>query len=36
LRQLREAIETWEAKLKVTEGKKAFIIKKAIIEMRKD
>ena len=36
LRQLREAIDTWEAKLKVTEGKDAFIIKKAIIEMRKD
>ena len=36
LRQLREAIEAWEAKLKVTEGKDAFIIKKAIIEMRKD
>ena len=36
LRQLREAIELWEAKLKVAEGKDAFIIKKAIIEMRKD
>ena len=36
LRQLRQAIEAWEAKLKVTEGKDAFIIKKAIIEMRKD
>jgi hypothetical protein len=36
LRQLREAIDTWEAKLKVTEGKEAFIIKKAVIEMRKD
>ena len=36
LRQLREAINAWEAKLKVTEGKNAFIIKKAIIEMRKD
>lgn len=36
LRQLREAIEAWEAKLKVTEGKDAFVIKKAIIEMRKD
>ena len=36
LRQLREAIEAWEAKLKVTEGKDAFIIKKAVIEMRKD
>lgn len=36
LRQLREAINLWEAKLKVTEGKDAFVIKKALIEMRKD
>ena len=36
LRQLREAIELWEAKLKTTEGKEAFMFKKAIIEMRKD
>ena len=36
LQQLREAINMWEAKLKVTEGKDAFIIKKALIEMRKD
>lgn len=36
LKQLREAIDAWEAKLKVTEGKDAFIIKKALIEMRKD
>ena len=36
LKQLREAIDTWEAKLKVTEGKDAFTIKKALIEMRKD
>ncbi len=36
LRQLREAIDTWEAKIKVTEGKDAYIIKKGIIEMRKD
>ncbi len=36
LRQLREAINSWEAKLKVTEGKDAFVIKKALIEMRKD
>jgi hypothetical protein len=36
LRQLRDAIELWEAKLKVTEGKDAYIIKKALIEMRKD
>ena len=36
LQQLRDAINVWEAKLKVTEGKDAFIIKKAVIEMRKD
>ena len=36
LKQLRDAIELWEAKLKVTEGKDAFVIKKALIEMRKD
>lgn len=36
LQQLREAINAWEAKLKVTEGKDTFIIKKALIEMRKD
>lgn len=36
LNQLREAINVWEAKLKVTEGKDAFVIKKALIEMRKD
>ena len=36
LKQLREAINLWEAKLKTTEGKESFIIKKALIEMRKD
>ena len=36
LRQLREAIEAWEDRLKKVEGKEAFMIKKAIIEMRKD
>ena len=36
LKQLREAINIWEAKLKVTEGKDAFTIKRALIEMRKD
>ena len=36
LRQLREAIQFWEQKLKVTEGREAFIIKKTIIELRKD
>ena len=33
---MRDAIEVWEAKLKTTEGKDAFTIKKALIEMRKD
>ena len=36
LKQLKETIDMWEAKLKVTEGKDAFTIKKALIEMRKD
>lgn len=36
LRQLRDAIERWEAKLKVATGRDAYIIKKALIEMRKD
>lgn len=36
LKQLRDAIQTWEAKLQVTEGREAFVIKRAIIEMRKD
>ena len=36
LRQLRDAINLWELKLKTTEGKDAFVIKKALIEMRKD
>ena len=36
LQQVRDAIEFWEQKLKTTEGKDAFIIKKTIIELRKD
>ena len=36
LRQLRDAIEIWETKLKTAQGRDAFIIKKALIEMRKD
>ena len=36
LRQVREAIELWEAKLKTAQGKEAYVIKKAIIELRKD
>jgi hypothetical protein len=33
---VREAIEYWEEKLKTAQGRDAFIIKKAIIELRKD
>lgn len=36
LKQLRDAINSWEALLKRTEGKEAYIIKTALIEMRKD
>lgn len=36
LRQLREAINDWEAALKKVSGKDAYTIKKALIEMRKD
>lgn len=36
LRQLRSTIAVWEARLKTVEGRDAFIIKKALIEMRKD
>ena len=36
LAQLREAIEQWEARLKMSEGKTAYILKKTLIEMRKD
>ena len=36
LAQLREAIKLWEQKLKTTSGRDAFIIKTAIIELRKD
>ena len=36
LKQLRETINLWEQKLKTVEGKEAFTIKKALIEMRKD
>lgn len=36
LQQLREAINAWEAALKRSSGKTAFIIKKALIEMRKE
>ena len=36
LRQLRDAIEAWEAALKHTSGKDAYIMKRALIDMRKD
>ncbi len=36
LRELREGIKIWENRLKTAQGKDAFIIKKALIEMRKD
>ena len=36
LKQLREAIEDWEKRLKTAEGKNAYLMKKALIEMRKD
>ena len=36
LKQVREAIEMWEGKLKTATGRDAFIIKKAIIDLRKD
>ena len=36
LNQLREDINTWDAALKHTQGKDAYTMKKALIEMRKD
>ena len=36
LRQLREAINYWEEKMKTAHGRDAFIIKKTLIELRKD
>ena len=36
LKQLREAIKYWEEKLKTASGREAFIIKSAIIDLRKD
>ena len=36
LRQLRESIERWENYAKTATGRAAFIIKKTLIEMRKD
>ncbi len=36
MKQLREAIKLWETKLKNASGREAYIIKTAIIELRKD
>lgn len=36
LKQLREAIQLWEAKLKTAQGRDVYTIKRALIEMRKD
>lgn len=36
LQQLRDSINAWEAALKRTSGRDAFVIKKALIEMRKE
>ena len=36
LKELREAIHIWEEKLKKASGRDAFIIKKALIDLRKD
>ena len=36
LAQLREAIDMWEERLKTAEGREAYIIKRTIIDLRKD
>lgn len=36
MKQLREAIKMWETKLKNASGREAYIIKSAIIDLRKD
>ena len=36
LKEIREAIQNWEKRLKTASGGDAFIIKKAIIDLRKD
>jgi hypothetical protein len=36
LKELREAIKYWEERLKTASGRDAYIIKKAIIDLRKD
>jgi hypothetical protein len=36
MKELRQAIKMWEAKLKKASGREAYIIKSTIIELRKD
>lgn len=36
LRQLKEAIDLWEARLKTAHGREAYIIKHTLIDLRKD
>ena len=36
LKEIREAIQNWEKRLKTASGRDAYIIKKAIIDLRKD
>lgn len=36
LRQLREAIDMWEERLKTASGREAYIIKRTLIDLRKD
>lgn len=36
LQQIRDAIESWEKQLKTTTGRQTYVIKKAIIDLRKD
>lgn len=36
MRQLRDAIRYWEEKMKTATGRQAYIIKKTLIELRKD
>ena len=36
MKQLREAIKIWETKLQTATGREAYIIKNAVIELRKD
>jgi hypothetical protein len=36
LRQIRESIAAWEEQLKTAEGRDKYIIKQAIIDLRKD